>query len=283
MKQLKSIYMGVLIPALILMTLINGYGIYQNGLTIAWIGVAFAHLPLLLFFIRAAVLQNMPRTSSNLTLTTIISFIGLIMTVVALYMPEAATTYPLVTVVLAFLGNFLLILFTTWYSWLDRDVSETITRGAKLPEFFVTDKGISVNSKEFIGKPSVIIFYRGSWCPFCVAQIKEVVNSYQSAIHSGVKFILISPQADKVTRKLANKFDVPFLFLTDEKNTAAHQLGIVDKNGLPLGIGDKSSDGDTVFPTVIVTNSDSTVVYCDQTENYRFRPEPSNYLKYIQA
>jgi len=37
----------------------------------------------------------------------------------------------------------------------------------------------TVKSASFIGKPTLIIFFRGTWCTLCMAQIKEVVLQYK--------------------------------------------------------------------------------------------------------
>jgi len=37
----------------------------------------------------------------------------------------------------------------------------------------------AVKSASFIGKPTLMIFFRGTWCTLCMAQIKEVVLQYK--------------------------------------------------------------------------------------------------------
>ena len=48
--------------------------------------------------------------------------------------------------------------------------------------------------------------------------------------------------------------------------------------GRKLGIG----DDDGVMPTVVVTNANGTILYSDQTDNYRVRPEPDIYISILK-
>ena len=54
-------------------------------------------------------------------------------------------------------------------------------------------------------------------------------------------------------------------------------LGLLHEGGVPAGIPGYRAD--TVFPTVVVTNADGVVVFCDQTDNYRVRPTPDTVLE----
>jgi hypothetical protein len=36
------------------------------------------------------------------------------------------------------------------------------------------------------------------------------------------------------------------------------------------------------MPTVVVTNSNGTILYSDQTDNYRVRPEPDIYISILK-
>jgi hydroxymethylpyrimidine pyrophosphatase-like HAD family hydrolase len=38
----------------------------------------------------------------------------------------------------------------------------------------------------------------------------------------------------------------------------------------------------TVMPTVVVTDADGTIVFSDQTDNYRVRPEPDMFLAILR-
>ena len=63
----------------------------------------------------------------------------------------------------------------------------------------------------------------------------------------------------------------------------ARQLGLVHEGGLPLGLQVLGFDGDTVLPTVIVTDASGLILFLDATDNYRGRPEPATFLRVLDA
>ena len=46
-----------------------------------------------------------------------------------------------------------------------------------------------------------------------MAQIKEIAAQYEQLADHGVQIVLISPQPHKHTQKLAQRFEVPFIYL----------------------------------------------------------------------
>ena len=97
----------------------------------------------------------------------------------------------------------------------------------------------------------------------------------------GVRVVLISPQPIEAGNELARKYDVTFRFLVDEGNKLAAELGIAVTHGVPLGVSGLHSRA-TVLPTVVVTNENGTILYSDQTDNYRVRPEPDIFLAILR-
>jgi peroxiredoxin len=156
--------------------------------------------------------------------------------------------------------------------------------GKTLPDMdFVDQNGEAINTDSFKGKKLIYLFYRGNWCPLCMAQIKEISEQYREINELGVEVLLISPQPHRFTVNLAKKMNVPFKFLTDDKGKMAKQLGLFVKGGTPLGMELLGYKSDTVLPTVIITDESGKIIYTDQTDNYRVRPEPETFLEVIKA
>lgn len=74
-----------------------------------------------------------------------------------------------------------------------------------------------------------------------------------------------------------------FRYLTDTGAVAAASLGIRHDAGVPPGVTQLGYDADTVFPTVIVIDQSGTVVFSDQTDDYRVRPEPALFITALDA
>lgn len=237
-------------------------------LTLAWISAAIASAALPTQIVSFYALRR-GRTSRNLTVMTAIAAAATALAISASLL--TGTGWP---AAIAIIGMLTTQFYTRWYSRLDREQQEALDVGARLPSFEVFDiDGTAVSSDSFLGKPTAIVFIRGNWCPLCVAQVRELAGEYQSLAARGIEVALISPQPLDETKALAEKFGVAFRYLQDPAATAASSLGLRHDQGVPPGVTKLGYEADTVFPTVIVIDESGTVVFSDQTDDYRVRPE----------
>lgn len=277
--KFKSMFILPAAGVTLLLLLFSLFQVFvSNYERIAWLGAAIACLPLLLIMARLMT-KPVVRTSENLPLLLLVMAIGAGIAAWEQFVEETSGWGP-TSVALA--GSLIMLAYVFWYSRFNRIESYQLTVGNKLPQFELKDStGQSLRTQDLIGSPSVLLFYRGNWCPLCMAQVAEIAERYQDMASLGITVALISPQPQEETEKLAAKFEVPFRFLVDEGNKVAEELGIAVRNGVPLGVpGDYSPD--TVMPTVLVANANGTIIFSDQTDNYRVRPEPDIFLAIIR-
>ncbi len=245
---------------------------------VAWLGAALAALPLPLTVGRLMWLQ-VARTSDTLPILLFVSATGVMAAGWEMFMEGTAGWWPMSA---ALLSGAMFALYTFWYSTFGRYDSPALSVGNRLPEFELPDyDGKLFRSAELIGNPAVVLFYRGNWCPLCMAQISEIADRYKEFADLGINVVLISPQPEDKSRTLAERYDVPFRFLVDSDNKLAGQLSIAQPGGVPAGIA-RDYATDTVLPTLVVTGPSGTIVYSDQTDNYRVRPEPDVFLAILR-
>ncbi len=213
------------------------------------------------------------RTTANLHIMLIGGVAG---TVFSIFLGRSLLAAPVL--VAAGVGIVGVVLYVYWYSRFAAPETIVLREGAPLPAFELQEKGRSVSSIELTGKPALWIFYRGNWCPLCMAQIKEVAAEYRELSRRGVEVFLISPQPAGNTASLATKFDAPMRFMTDVGNAAAKILGVMEKSGLPAGMQVLGYDSDVPRPTVFISAAGGKLIYCDLSSNYRVRPEPADFL-----
>lgn len=169
--------------------------------------------------------------------------------------------------------------YVFWYSRFGRNPSPALKIGARLPDFSLEDtEGDVIASQRLISQPTVLLFYRGNWCPLCMAQVREVAAAYREIAARGAQVIAISPQPHENAEALAAQFEAPIRFLVDPDAHAARRLGIAHLGGLPAGMQVLGYDSDTVLPTVVITDGDRNILFADQTDNYRVRPDPETFL-----
>ena len=75
--------------------------------------------------------------------------------------------------------------------------------------------------------PLLILFYRGTWCPFCNLTVKAYQEQLQSFQDRGVTLVAISPQTPDHSLTLQEKHHLKFPVLSDSGNGVARQFGIV--------------------------------------------------------
>ena len=137
-------------------------------------------------------------------------------------------------------------------------------------------------SVDLRGKPAVLLFFRGNWCPICRAQVKEVAEGYRGLIDRGAQVVLISPQPHDLTERVADLYDVAFHFWVDADAAAARALGILHEDGVPIGA--RGTYGrHTVLPTVVITDEAGKILYTDQSDNFRVRPDPDRFVEVLAA
>lgn len=244
----------------------------------AWLGAAIAALPLPIILAWLG-LNPVARTSDNLPFLVAMAAIGVVVSGWEQFIEGASGWGP---TSVALTSAVLFGVYVFWYSRFGRIASMDLSVGGSLPEFELNDSdGQAFRSEELLGSPAVLMFYRGNWCPLCMAQIKEIADRYEDLAALGIKVVLVSPQSDEHSRKLAEKYDIPFRFLIDEDNQLARSLGIAVSNGVPVGLPGGFAP-DTVMPTLVVTNANGTIVFSDQTDNYRVRPEPDFFLAILK-
>lgn len=284
----KSYFIFPAFGVVVVLLVVSVYLAFSGGHEqLAWTGAAIASLPLLIFM-GMLMLNPRPRTSENLPPLLLVAAAGVLLAVWEQFIEGSsgwsATSVTLgwgaTSVALAGAGIFLIYVF--WYSRFGRIASSDLSVGSKLPDFELSDSdGDTFRSSDLVGSPAVLMFYRGNWCPLCMAQIREISDRYQDLDALGVKLILVSSQSHEQTATLAATYDVPFRFLVDKDNEVARSLGISVTNGVPAGIPGGYAP-DTVMPTLVVTNANGTIIFSDQTDNYRVRPEPDVYLAVLR-
>lgn len=276
---LKSVFISAYVTLLMVASAHAVVGIWQQGVSSGWLGVAIAVWPMMFFFVRLF-LSDVVRTSPNLAGFQLVTWFGC---GIAMTMGWGDAEQTLQLVYAIGVGGIGLLVYVFWYSRFQRDEAVFLKPGEALPRFQLEDEsGEPFYSDSLLGQPALLIFYRGNWCPLCMAQIKEVAGQYQALADLGTTVALISPQPHKNTRGLAKKFKVPFKFLVDVDNQAAKILGISVENGTPKGMEVLGYDSDTVMPTVLITDKTGTIIFADLTDNYRVRPEPETFIEVLK-
>jgi peroxiredoxin len=120
------------------------------------------------------------------------------------------------------------------------DTPPEITLGHALPHAAVTnEEGRPVELTSLIGRPLLLVFYRGAWCPSCRAQLTALLPEVERFLSAGVSVVGISPDPPEISRRWSRELGLPFPLLSDESQRlapdlcggSAHCQLLVDKEG----------------------------------------------------
>ena len=268
---------------LILTNLMGGMAsavmIYISGGDPVWIGTLLTTLPVPFILLIATNLFGIARTSAKLPIAQLLSLAGVALVLGTLYSRGIHTTADYIALGLALYGALFVQWFIRVFSSYGRKKSPAIAKGKSLPEVPLKQlDGTEITSASFAGSKTLIVFFRANWCPFCMNQLKEVRAKADRLTKSTVKVKFISNQGIANSTRLAEKLNLPadFEILQDQDLRAAKALGVADIGGAPAGM--PGYPADTVMATVIALDEKGTVLFGDETDNYRVRPHPDTFL-----
>jgi peroxiredoxin len=140
------------------------------------------------------------------------------------------------------------------------------------------------------GRPAVLVFYRGAWCPYC----NVALRAYQADLlpeltDRGIALIAVSPQRPDGSLSSAEADGLSYTVLSDPGNRLAGALGILSEPGdgakaASLAIGQDLSkvnaDGSWTLPmpTVVLVNAGGVLRWIDVHPNYSERTEVADIL-----
>lgn len=171
-------------------------------------------------------------------------------------------------------------------------VDKILKPGAKAPAFTLKNQnGEDISSIDLIKHgPLVVSFTRGSWCPFCSAEVRALNEVYDEFQQAGIELVVLSPQSLYRTRKQATTENLKFNLLVDKDNEIGKAFGLVYTfpedlknvylNVLKLDIqaANEASSWQLPIPARFVIDRSGIIRDAKANPDYRYRPQPSEVL-----
>jgi peroxiredoxin len=165
--------------------------------------------------------------------------------------------------------------------------------GFPLPDVTMLDPhGAETSLHAVIGEtPTVIVFYRGTWCPYCNAALRTYGTQLVPALaERGAQLIAVSPQKPDGSLSMQEKHELSFPVLSDPGNALATALGVLmpdpgeevlaAQRRLGLDVTEVNADGTGTLPlaTVAIAGPDTVLRWIDVRPNYTARTEVAEIL-----
>jgi peroxiredoxin len=169
--------------------------------------------------------------------------------------------------------------------------------GSTLPDVeLIGPNGASTTLGEAMGgRPAVVVFYRGAWCPYCNIALRNYQDFLLPALSDrAVRLIAVSPQGPDGSLTMQQKHDLAFAVLSDPGIVLARVMGIVAapssevraaqlRLGLDLTV--VNADGTTAlpWPTTAILDAGRTLRWIDVHPDYSTRSEAGDIVAALDA
>jgi peroxiredoxin len=156
--------------------------------------------------------------------------------------------------------------------------------GSKVPKVNVkTIEGKSIALPKLLAaQPTVLIFYRGGWCPFCNRQMSGLQSIEGDLKKLGYRIIAVSPDRAEELKKSLGKNKLTYQLLSDSPMDAAKAFGVafkVDDGVLTkykgFGIDLEAASGEKhhylPVPSVFLIGADGVIQFRSFNPDYKVR------------
>ena len=133
-------------------------------------------------------------------------------------------------------------------------------------------------------KPTLLVFYRGGWCPFCNTQLAELQQSQDKFLALGYQILAISTDAPASMPATVEKNHLGYTLLSDRDMQASSAFGIAWR-AEPASAERYASRGISLapvpgepgafwlpVPSVFVVRPPGVIVHTFSDPNFRVRP-----------
>lgn len=163
--------------------------------------------------------------------------------------------------------------------------AKPIAVGAKIPEALVLtlDGKETTTAKIAAMKPTVFIFYRGGWCPFCNRHLSELRKAEAGLKEMGYQLVAVTPDLPSEIKKTMGKDELNYSIFSDSSAAAMKAFGVafeVDAGTVGMykknyKIDLEASSGQThhilPVPSVFISNSKGEIKFVHSNPDYRAR------------
>ncbi len=164
--------------------------------------------------------------------------------------------------------------------------------GAPAPDFELPDQNKQpVRSRDLLARGRLVIaFYRGRWCPYCVAQLEALRDVAPEIQARGASLVAISPQTVQQSGFTAEQHQLRFPVLSDASNRVARQFavavslpGYLREHYQRIFVNLPHCNGDPGWelplPATFVLERDDRVLWRWADADFRRRAEPAAILQ----
>ncbi len=151
--------------------------------------------------------------------------------------------------------------------------------GETLPKVSFQDaKGDFIHLRTLLEeKPTVLVLYRGGWCPYCNLQLSGLAEIEEDVLALGYQIVAISPDDFNNLQTTEEKDNLKYKLLSDPNGKFIQEIGVAFSTPERLKgyIATKGQKGETTavmpVPTVMIVNKEGVIQFEYINPNYKER------------
>ena len=161
---------------------------------------------------------------------------------------------------------------------------EPLAVGVQAPPFFaLTTKGVVRRfDPDGYRKPTVVIFYRGGWCPYCNAQLSDLHTVEPKLRARGFEIVFLSTDQPKLLYSSLRAADIHYSLLSDSHLRAAKAFHVayhvndatlakMREYGVDLDASTGNAEHELPVPSVFIIDTSGTIRYVYSNPDYTIR------------
>lgn len=132
------------------------------------------------------------------------------------------------------------------------------------------------------GKPAILVFYRGSWCPYCNLQLSGLRLIEKDVKDLGYQLIAITPDRPEEMRKTLDKHALTYTLASDVDASAMKAFGVayhvddeltgtLGKYGIDLDKSSGATHHALPVPSVFIVDADGAIQFEYVHPDYKIR------------
>ncbi|MEX0995592.1 MAG: peroxiredoxin-like family protein [Flavobacteriaceae bacterium] len=137
-------------------------------------------------------------------------------------------------------------------------------------------------------KPTVLLFYRGGWCPYCNAHLAAVGEITDEINKLGYQIVGISPDAPQKLAESLDKQNLSYQLFSDASGALIQAMGIAHKapeeyGTMLLDFSDGANKGFLPVPSLFILDQEGTIVFEYISPDYKQRISATMLLAVLKA
>jgi peroxiredoxin len=174
----------------------------------------------------------------------------------------------------------------------DDATKKALNVGAKMPSFKLKDStGKIVDSRDLLKQGNlVVVFYRGSWCPFCNLYLRNLQKNITQIKEAGGNLVAVSVENPDNSLKVSKKNELGFTVLSDPNLTVARKFGIVyqmpketnelyKSSGMDIAKHNDMEKPELPLSATYIVNRKGEIVYAFLEPDFKKRAEPQTIIE----